>query len=269
MPNLIDADARSELALARAVLYRIAGLAFRHPGAEWREQWMSAADGAREAALACRELDGSPAELAGAVEAALSCRLPIDEITAEHARVIGHTPRASTTPYETEWSGAAGELLQFHQLSDISAFYNAFCLELGSRCDERADHISIELEFMHFLAVKEAWAEEQRLHDLAGLCRDTARKFLSEHLARWAPGFCNRVGLASRGGFYARAAALLRAFLEDECRRLGAAEGDAALAPGATSFRPEDACFGCGHAAACLVDLKGAAGDQEAVDAHP
>jgi TorA maturation chaperone TorD len=143
-------------------------------------------------------------------------------------------------------------LLQYHQIADICAFYGAFGLELGQACDERPDHLSVELEFLHFLCVKEAWAEEQGISDLAILCRDTQRKFLAEHVATWTPGLCARLEAASRGGFYGRAAALLRVWIEDECRRLGAIPGETVLAPTATSFRPEDACISCGHAATCV-----------------
>jgi TorA maturation chaperone TorD len=255
----IDSSAtRCDLALARGVLYRFASRSFRHPDPAWRAEWGYWSRGIREAVEACCEEDGSSPVLREALETALACDLDTMDVVAEHARVLGHTPRASATPYETEWSGAAGDLLQFHQIADIAAFYNAFGLELGQGCDERADHVSVELEFLHFLCVKEAWAEEQGREDLAVVCRETQRKFLAEHVATWTPGLCARVEAASRGGFYGRVSLLLRLWIEDECRRLGAQPDAASLEPSSTSFRPEDACISCGHAAGCLSDLRGA-----------
>ncbi|TAH36411.1 MAG: hypothetical protein EYC70_11470 [Planctomycetota bacterium] len=248
---------RCDLALARGILYRVSSHHFRHPDPGWHAEWRALAEGARTAARLCCAEDGSSATLRTALERALTGRLDLGAIVAEHTQVLGHIPRAAATPYETEWTGAAGDLLQYHQISDVAAFYHAFSLELGAGCDERPDHISVELEFLHYLCVKEAWAEEQHARDLARICRETTRKFLSEHLARWSPGLSARLSAASAGGFYAGAAALLSAWIEDECRRLGAEPGAPFLAPSASSFRPEDACIGCGHAAACLSELRG------------
>lgn len=249
MTDTLASSPRAELALSRGVLYRLAAHAFRHPGKEWLAEWRKTAEAARGNA------PSPPVE--SALDRLLALDVDLSRLEAEHARVLGHVPRACAMPYETEWSGAAGELLQYHQIADISAFYNAFYLELGPGCDERADHASVELEFLHFLCVKEAWAEEEGQEDLAELCRDTERKFLGEHVATWMPGLCARLVAASRGGFYGRVAALLSAWIDDECRRLGATPGEAFEEPAATSYRPEDACISCGHASACAAELRG------------
>ena len=167
-----------EIALGRAVLYRFASELFRHPSrtsplAGW-------AEGVRAALEVCSE-NGRAGELARALEGCFACDLA--SLEQEHAVWIGHTPRAAAMPYETEWCGAPGDLLQFHQISDISAFYKAFGLELAIQCDERPDHVSVELAFLHFLCVKEAYALEQGSPELAEICLETERKFLAEHLA--------------------------------------------------------------------------------------
>jgi DMSO reductase family type II enzyme chaperone len=244
-----------DLALARAVLYRVASQAFRHPDQAWHAEWCTLAEAAREAARVCLEEDPAAAPLVSAVEDVLARTRDLPGIVAEHARVLGHIPRAAATPYETEWTGAAGDLLQYHQISDIASFYNAFGLELGQGCDERPDHITVELEFLHYLCVKEAWAAEQGWSDRVDFCRETEKRFLSEHLARWANGLCSRLAVTSRGGFYESAGNLLRAWLEDESRRLAVEPCEPILEPVATSYRPEDACTGCGHSASCLAEL--------------
>lgn len=246
---------RCDLALARAALYRLTGHAFRHPSEGWHAEWRALLEHA--GAIVPGAFDSSDASscLSTAIEGALECPLDSAQVIAEHARVLGHIPRAAATPYETEWTGAAGEFLQYHQISDIAAFYHAFGLQIAKHCDERPDHVSVELEFLHYLCVKEAWAHEHDRADLAELCRDTERRFLAEHLARWAPGLCARIDRASAGGFYSGTAALLRVWLETECHRLEAEPSEPILEPAATSFRPEDACIGCGHSATCLTEL--------------
>ena len=245
-----------DLALARAALYRLACLAFRHPDRDWEREWRSLAAGAREAARLCEGERSSAGGLQALVERACAASRSLGETVAEHARVFGHIPRAAATPYETEWTGAAGDLLQYHQISDIAAFYNAFGLQLGRSCDERPDHVGLELEFLHFLCVKEAFGLAEGLDDLAALCRETEGRFLAEHLARWAGGLCARMQAASGGGFYGAVADLLSAWIEDELRRLRVEPGEPILEPPPTAFRPEDACVGCGQASACLGELE-------------
>ncbi len=241
-----------ELALARAVVYRTLAGCFRHPDRVWRAAWPSLVAQLRSAGEVCRASSGAPDELLDAIDALLALDLSSLDIASEHARVLGHTPRACAVPYETEWCGAAGELLQYHQIADVAAFYSAFGVELGEQCDERADHVTVELEFNHFLCVKEAWAQEQGLADLAELCRAAESSFVAEHLATWIPGLCQRLALASDGGFYARAAALLRLWIQDESLRLDAAPRRIQSAPTITTYKPEDACFSCGRASACF-----------------
>jgi TorA maturation chaperone TorD len=87
---------------------------------------------------------------------------------------------------------------------------------------ERVDHISAELEFMHLLAVKEAFAEVQENLEGAEICRDAARLFLQDHLGRWYPKFCSRLREAAAGPVYVAAGQLLESFLDLEASRVAA-----------------------------------------------
>ncbi len=64
-------------------------------------------------------------------------------------------------PYETEYT-TPDALYKAHQLADIAGFYRAFGLEMSTENRERPDHLAAELEFMHFLALKEAQAMGNR-----------------------------------------------------------------------------------------------------------
>jgi TorA maturation chaperone TorD len=246
-----DTTTKAEMALARGVLYRLCAHAFRHPGAGWLEEWKEIARGGG-AGLEVLALSGhAGAELHDAFDLAFAAGCDVEAVRVRHAHLIGHSPRAGATPYETEWTGAAGELLQYHQLADLAGFYRAFGLELASDCDERADHLSIELCFLEFLCVKEAYAEERGLADLAALTREAQQKFLDEHLLRWAGACCARLREDDLGGFYGYAARLLALFLEAERGRflLASPEGPQALTE--SSLRLEDCCVGCDRARSC------------------
>lgn len=75
--------------------------------------------------------------------------------------------------------------LHGYRLADIAGFYQAFGTQVAPE-SERADHLAVELEFMHLLAVKEALAREESSAESALLCREAADTFLHEHLGRWA-----------------------------------------------------------------------------------
>lgn len=242
----LDADRATSEALARAVVYRYLSDALRHPArAGLREPgWADALAAALE--------ECADAGLGADARATLELATDRAAVERDYGRIIGHTPRAGVPPYESEWLGAAGDLLQFHQMSDVAAFYSAFGLVLGDPCDERVDHVGIELAFLQFLCAKEAWAASRGEGELARVSRDAQRGFLADHLARWGPAFCRRLEACARGGYYAAAARLCAGWVDAECRRLGVERGDPTLAPGESSVTLEDTCVSCAHSSSCL-----------------
>ncbi len=126
------------------------------------------------------------------------------------------TPEAP--PYETQY-GAGNIFAQSQELADVAAFYRA--CGLAVRSGERPDHLALELEFMGFLALKEAYALLADRSDQAREVRRMARTFFSEHLGRWAESFLDR--------FEPRApeeARRLRRWLRTDRRLLGLSAAD-------------------------------------------
>jgi len=116
---------------------------------------------------------------------------------------------------------------------------------------ERVDHIGIELEFMHFLTYKEAYAHQHHSEEQAQICVDAQQKFLREHLGRWAPVLARMLRRQTRHGVYGALAALLEDFLSVDCgylgvRPLAVEEKDVQI--GAFALDNE-ACAGCEWAA--------------------
>lgn len=74
-------------------------------------------------------------------------------------------------------------------MEELLRFYHHFGLKMSERVRELPDHLSAELEFMHYLAFLETRACEEHGHtssprlDLVRAQRD----FLTRHLAPWAP----------------------------------------------------------------------------------
>ena len=124
------------------------------------------------------------------------------------------------------------------ELSDIGGFFRAFGLDLAER--ERPDHISVELEFMHVLTYKEAYALLHHGPTKARLCRRAQRQFMKDHLGRWAPLFAQRLQEKAGGGYFGSVAALLEAVISAEVRLLRARPEAVFASPQWRTTDPED-----------------------------
>lgn len=239
-----------ESALARAVLYRFLATAWRPPDGGRDASLQEQLEGVRAAAAVLAEAGGTSRRWLPLVEELAPSAGDGERLSREYEAVVGHTVRAAATPYETEWTGWAGQLQQYHQLSDVGAFYRAFGLERAADCHEREDHLAVELDFMRFLALKEALGLDAGPAELAAAAADGQRKFLADHLGRWALSFCRRARGCGGAPFYGLAAELLEELLIHDARRLGARLADPTLEldPAAA---PAESCFSCNLAPDC------------------
>lgn len=196
-------------------------------------------------------VDGEAADRLAAVRSALERFDPTNddgalaELQACHDRLFGHAVRGACPLYELEYG--RGEIIQqASELADIAGFYSAFGLELTRDGHERADHVSVQCEFMSALASREAYAERNDPEAEACLIiRDAQQTFLVDHLGRWLPAFGHRVVEADPDGFYGAVVVFADAFLQSECRRFGVACGSEHLALRPVSAAG-DATFTCG-----------------------
>jgi DMSO reductase family type II enzyme chaperone len=127
-------------------------------------------------------------------------------------------------PNETVYTADTPQkaLTSTFELADVAGFYRAFGVEVEPG-GERSDHISAELEFMHLLAVKEWVAlQEEDGGEQVEICRQAARGFLRDHLARWASHFAEQVEEAATDPIYATAGRLLGGFVAFDEAQLAA-----------------------------------------------
>jgi DMSO reductase family type II enzyme chaperone len=91
---------------------------------------------------------------------------------------------------------------------DIVRFYDYFAYRLGDRFAWAPDHLSVELEFMHYLCFHEATVGEDRLSwQLA------QADFAERHLANWVPQLAAAVAQLAPASIYVRVLAALREFV--------------------------------------------------------
>ena len=150
----------------------------------------------------------------------LFCENPVSKLQKLYQCLVGHTISKDCPLFETQY-GAADVFQQTHELADIQGFYKAFGLDTSEVEKERCDHISVELEFMHFLLYKQAYALENHGEEKALICLDAQKKFLKEHIGKWVPLFTILFGRKAEDGFYHALSAVTREFIRLEMGLLG------------------------------------------------
>lgn len=243
------AEGSMDLALSRSFAHQWLARGFDYPSAEtWT--WLCAAEVQAGLGSAVRviEPDGH-APMRTRLDPLLALLRPeaFEAYHNDYIAVIGHAARGSCPVNDIEYGDLkADPLFQPHRLADLAGFYRAFGMELGTLADERHDHLSVELEFLAVLTAQEASALSGVMTgDGLSVCRDAQRKFLREHLGRWAPAFARRLVRVVGDGVLGALARFALAFLERECLRFGVKPGSEDLL-----LRPADAgaalCDGCG-----------------------
>ncbi len=121
----------------------------------------------------------------------LNATIPEDYTTLQHSHqlLFPQIESQDTPGYETAYRGT--EIFNHTTImADIAGFYRAFGLKVGG---ERPDQITVELEFLAFLAYKEAVLCEEDDNDQADICVDAERAFLTDHLGDWGPELGGRI----------------------------------------------------------------------------
>lgn len=235
---------RIERLLARSALYRASAFFFRHPGLsknvpDVRENAVIWRKAARTLPFAGKSgLQKSVDRLLAQFQKAR-----VEKWAEDYERCFGHTANSAVPAYELEY-GEEHSHRQPQQLADITAFYAAFGLELSERARERADHISVECEFVHYLLYKEALALESGLTEKAEVCRDASGRFLAEHLGFWLPSFAKRLSKHSNG-LMKLVADFAYEFVVLDCRVLGVAAGSESLPIRLMRTSGDNGCVSC------------------------
>jgi DMSO reductase family type II enzyme chaperone len=168
----------------------------------------------------------------------------LPQLQTAHRHAFGLT---GSLCYETEY-GLPHEFRQSQEMADLSGFYRAFGFTLGGPIHERPDHLSVELEFMHLLALKEAYAANQDMTEQVEICVEAQRKFLQEHLGRWIDLFAHSLTLNAGDSVYSTLARFAADFIKADAAWLGVQPEPPQM--GEVKHTPFDPDFSC---ATCLA----------------
>ncbi len=146
-----------EASLGRALIYRFLATGYRYPEAESIGTLSEQGRGVSEALAAVgHSTDDSLHEQLSRLLLAVRDGTA-DAFVPEYVALFGHAVRGPCPLYESEYGESDERLQQPHELSDLSAFYQAFGLELSPDVRDRVDFIAVECEFMAFLCLKQAY----------------------------------------------------------------------------------------------------------------
>lgn len=219
----------TDAAIRRAQMYRFLADVFLYPTENWLEDVPLLDDILRD--LNTLEIWGLKLE-----------SLSLPALQAEHRRAFGLT---GSLCYETE-VGLPHEFRQSQEMADIAGFYRAFGFNTGGEVRERSDHISVELEFMHVLALKEAYAAERKALEHVEICMDAQRKFIQEHLGEWVGLLAEALARSDGDGLFTAVARFAAAFVAADAKRLGVSVDQRPLiGVKPTPLAPELSCETC------------------------
>lgn len=244
----------TELA-ARSRIYAFLAQAFSDPNAEMLA-WLKHEQAATQTALTIcggKESYAASAAVFRSIE-----DIDAQGLAAAHRRIFGLGVSGDCPPYEGEY-GHPHIFQKTQSLADAAGFLEAFGLASAPGFADRLDHISVELEFMHVLAAKAAYAHSQgHGEERLAIVQSAMRRYFAEHLGRWTPAFAAQVHATAQEGPYAAFARLLAAFVVQEARAM-----DIAAVPidmrlsGQADDEGLAACEGCAQSESFMPAMRG------------
>jgi DMSO reductase family type II enzyme chaperone len=204
-------------AVARSRVYETFARLFEYPDTEL---WEDVCNGTLVAALRAVLESVDPA-LAGHAdwEALGDGGSEPDDLAVEYTRLFDVGGGGPPCPLYGGLYGGA----RMKTMEEAVRFYNHFGLTLAEEPRELPDHITTQLEFLHFLAFREAEAAENGVDP--GPFRRAQRDFLSRHPGRWIPRLRARLGEHDAMPFFRELVARLEDFLAHDLAHLVALAG--------------------------------------------
>jgi putative dimethyl sulfoxide reductase chaperone len=228
LPQPVEIEMKKENAIRRAQVYGFLAEALLYPRENWTEDI---------------NLVGEIVRALGWIDVTVTVTaVSLPTLQGAYRKTFG---AAGSLAYETEY-GLPHEYRQSQEMADIAGFYRAFGFNLGGPVRERPDHVAVELEFMHVLALKEAYAIETGNAENAEICIDAEIKFLQDHLGRWINLFAQSVVHNAPESLYAELAQFASVFVKTDADRLGISLDQPQLSHVQhTPFDPDFSCATC------------------------
>lgn len=158
-------------------------------------------------------LDGSALELNSEVAKIAPKDEDLKSLKLDYSKLFVGPFRLLAPPYGSIYLEGKRRIMGNSTL-DVKNLYREEGLKLQLK--EAPDHITVELEFMHYLIFKEIEALNDNNRENADNYIEKQRSFLETHLGAWVPEFTEDVKTNAQTGFYKNLARLTKSFVEED-----------------------------------------------------
>lgn len=142
------------------------------------------------------------------------------DLSREHLRLFVGPGHVHCPPYESAVRKDRPKfergLVMGPSTADVRRRYAAAGLAVSKSYTDLPDHISAEMEFMHFLCAEESKFRDKGNDEEAKGRRIMERDFLKDHIGPWVSDFADCVLARTNSPFYRAAANLLKEFTQSE-----------------------------------------------------
>lgn len=194
---------------ARGEVYRLLSRAYYTPEADFLKGEFS---GLFLKVCSILALDSSNKEIEDMERYLESLKEPL-ELAVEYTRLFRGPVRAEAYPYESLYIN--GEIMGKSALNVVRCYREAD-VSVSGDFQDLPDHISVELEFMHYLCLQELEALQRGEPGEAARFRLMAQSFVKDHLGKWVPRFVDLVLECAKTPFYRGIARITGDFLSQE-----------------------------------------------------
>jgi TorA maturation chaperone TorD len=201
--------------IARAVIYRFLSRCFSHPEVELIQHFDCARLEEFLQVWRCLGLENSEDidRAANWLTKWPSQETALLELQKEYTRLfITAYHKVVAPPYGSVYLNSE-KLIWGRSTAEVARLYEAAGLGMNENFHDIPDHIAAELEFASYLIAEQLKRDERSLSASEQL-PTLEKRFLTEHLHKWAPAFFNRVVECSSAGFYQAAALMGRQFID-------------------------------------------------------
>lgn len=173
--------------------------------------------------LAALLSDPAPEASAHAARAAtLATEQSLESLAVEHARLFIGPFRLVAPPYGSFYL-EDGKTVMGDSTAAALTFYRDCGLKMAADFFELPDHITVELEFLSFLAFGQQQAEATANGDESGRLVRLQLEFLDRFLMPWLPSFTEAIISDGEASFYQAVARCTAAFVSSDRARLAVA----------------------------------------------
>lgn len=142
-----------------------------------------------------------------------------EQLTVEYSRLFVGPFTVLAPPYGSVYIDS-GRALMGDSTLDIMHLYREAGLVFRDGYKEVPDHITIELEFLHFITYQELVALHSNNNDDLKKYLKTQVLFINKYFGKWILPFCEKILSSTENSYYRNLAECLQQFTQSEMERI-------------------------------------------------